>query len=69
MDRPTAQSVPFVDASADGWDPKAVWRERVLAARSHTQTAPEATLLDTTSGWDPLETWRVRVQGARRAAG
>jgi len=69
MDRPDAQSVPFVDdftATATGWDSHAVWRERVQRPRRegprHPSDALEASLLGTASGWDPLETWRIRVK-------
>ena len=69
MDRPNAQSVPIndaMDAQTEGWDPYAVWRERVLAARRPVRTAAKtaapalAVLPNVSTGWDPHETWRVR---------
>ena len=72
MDRPNAASVPFtgaMDAQTEGWDPRAVWRERVRVVRlpvvrsTAKSAAPAlAPLLDVSTGWDPQETWRIRVR-------
>ncbi len=74
MDRPNALRVPFIDAldaQPDGWDPHAVWRDRVHVSRTPAKRVAKspalAVLLDASAGWDPLETWRVRVRGSRRA--
>jgi hypothetical protein len=73
MDRVTARGAPFragAAAPSTGWDPHAVWRERVDGPRRRRSAAdaPVITLADTSVGWDPLETWRLRVQGPRRTA-
>ena len=71
MDRPQSTRVPLPAADAvPGWDPHAVWRERIHAARAArpvSADAPAIALLDGSSGWDPLETWRIRVQRPRAA--
>lgn len=60
-----------LDDAGSGWDPYAVWRERVHGARAQAKAAPAAsttraaTAASTAASCDPLETWQGRVQRAR----
>ena len=63
------------EATASGWDPDRVWRDRVQAPRlarelesppglaepTEPVAAPEPATARASAGWDPLETWRFRV--------
>lgn len=69
MDRsgstPTAPVPSSEDNPAAGWDPDAVWRQRVR----RTRLADDGTRIvveSVSAGWDPHETWRIRVHAPRR---
>ncbi|MBS0396991.1 MAG: hypothetical protein JSR54_20395 [Proteobacteria bacterium] len=69
MDRPlpsaanAAVVLETAEVESAGWDPHAVWRERVQdAPRRPVRTAR---LAPNSAGWDPLETWRLRVRSPR----
>ena len=71
MDRLNGSAVAFPAAAeppAPGWDPRAVWRDRIAAPRRRepAREPPAITVADTSAGWDPLETWRLRVRRPRR---
>jgi hypothetical protein len=73
MDRLNARGLAYPAAAelpSSGWDPHAVWRERVEGPRrlGLAGEPPAITVSDTSAGWDPLEIWRLRVRRPRRAA-
>jgi len=50
-------------AAAEGWDPGAVWRDRVQMPRL-AQDLPHSEIDGTVragDGWDPFQTWQYRV--------
>ena len=71
MDRsgstPIAAVLLTEDNPAAGWDPDAVWRQRVRRTRLADDGDGARIVVETVSaGWDPHETWRIRVHTARR---
>ena len=72
MDRNADTSGSYLAATTDsGWDPHAVWEQRVRAVRTPRPPpsigAVDITVTPASAGWDPIETWRGRVRGARHS--
>ncbi len=74
MDRPVSTPVAsppgLDDLSPSGWDPHAVWQQRVRDPHLRAQSRslpPKILLAERSVGWDPTETWRLRVQRPRKA--